>query len=49
MGREIRTVVVRHADDAGVGDGRVVEQAALKLCGGDLEALDFHYFLDARE
>ena len=49
MGREIRTVVVRHADDARVGDGRVIEQAALELRGSDLEAFDFHYFLDARE
>ena len=36
---------VLHADDAGVGDGRVGEEDSFELGGSDLEAGDFDQFL----
>ncbi len=45
--RELAAELVRDADDADVCDVRVVEQVALELGWGDLEAADFEELLDA--
>lgn len=36
---------ILHADDAGIGDGRVGEEDGFELGGSDLEAGDFDEFL----